>query len=741
MSGHRQATHTNPPSMGVRPAPAVVLVTTTVSTVVSQTAKRLKRKRAQADRTKVTAEQDCLAPQAPTRGPPATPSVDSTTTEDTAATGPPWEASDTTPTAAMAPSIGPIAHDDVVGGAEPVPEKRPFVDRRTPGNYVSGRNFVAPQVVRTTRTVPSMPSKHATPFIVAAFAAGLARHENQDYAEFVVTGLDEGFRLNTTVPEVASTMEPLKTALLNEEAVEKYLAKEVELERMFVFDDLPHPFTLETALGVVPKKSYTAAKQKWRIISHFSKDLEGGQPSVNASIDPDDYSMELVRIEEIMETMRLMGSSCTLTVADCDAGYRQVPVHPDNYHHQVYRWKGKYYVDTRLTFGSRASPLSYACTSGAMEYIIQATLDAQLGLKPDGTRRAVVFSFIDDFLVLAEDPETGAEAAKLLFSEMDRLGVPLSMEKSQGKVNVTELEYLGMYLDAKHQEVSLPKDKRDNLKQVLGAMAGKRLRGQPRYQLKKPELQSIVGKLTYAHLVMPLARPWINPMLAAICRQPQRDGYIQVTEEVREAAEQWLLMLQVARPRPTASLPYAMAAALRCGRMADGTGDASGNEGFGFWLANESEVYFDQWEDSEKSSHTLGEQFVDEAGRQSSTLQEGKCMMAAALTWAEMGDRAGQTFIYQSDSRNLVHLQRKGRSRTKAVNELWKRLTLVLGPMGAFVHVVWVSREESVSKRADMLSRCDLTSYNQALASRLIGSPTTAVRSPIAASTRKLMVG
>lgn len=712
-----------------------------MTAVMSQATKRFKRKRAQAARERMVEGQGPHPPQVTAARPTGATGDNRSAAANTETAGPTGTSTAAPPTAARVAETEPGNRTGTIGGAEQVPEKRPFVDRRTPGNYVPGRNFVAPTVVGTTRSAPAMPSKLATPFIVAAFAAGLARHENQEYAEFVITGLKDGFRLNTTVPEVASAEEPLQTALRNEEAVEKYLAKEVELERMFVYDELPHPFTLETALGVVPKKSYTAEKQKWRIISHFSKDLEGGQPSVNASIDPDDYSMELIRIEEVLETMRLMGNKSTMTVADCDAGYRQVPVHPDNYHHQVYRWKGKWYVDTRLTFGSRASPLSYACTSGAMENIIQATLDAELGLKPDGTRKAVVFSFIDDFLVIAEDPVTGAEAAKLLFAEMDRLGVPLSMEKSEGKVNVTELEYLGMYLDAKHQEVSLPQDKTDNLTKILGALARKRARDEPRHRMTKQELQSVVGKLAYAHLVVPMARPWINPLQAAICRQPQRDGYIQVTEEVREAAEQWLVMLQGARPRPTASLQYAMAASLRDGRMADGTGDASGNEGFGFWLANEREVYFDQWKQAEKSAHTLGEQFVDEAGRQSSTLQEGKCMLAAALTWAEMDDRRGETFIYQSDSRNLVHLQRKGRSKTKAVNEMWKRLTSVLGPMGAFVYVVWVSREEGVSKRADMLSRCDLTMYNQALAFRSTGNPTMAARLPIAGSTRRMMVG
>ena len=77
----------------------------------------------------MTAEQDCLAPQAPTRGPPATPSVDSTTTEDTAATDPPWEATDATPTAAIATAT--IAANGNNGGGN-TDSNRGYWDLETP---------------------------------------------------------------------------------------------------------------------------------------------------------------------------------------------------------------------------------------------------------------------------------------------------------------------------------------------------------------------------------------------------------------------------------------------------------------------------------------------------------------------------------------------------------------------------------------------------------------------------------
>lgn len=108
---------------------------------------------------------------------------------------------------------------------------------------------------------------------------------------------------------------------------------------------------------------------------------------------------------------------------------------------------GGYYVDHRLCFGSRASPFLYTTVTQAAEYIIQKALDEKLGLRDDGTRRAVLVHFVDDFCCIAESKAMGAIAGQVLIDVMAELGIPLAPKKTQ--FNVQQGEYLGLYLNSR----------------------------------------------------------------------------------------------------------------------------------------------------------------------------------------------------------------------------------------------------------------------------------------------------
>jgi hypothetical protein len=144
----------------------------------------------------------------------------------------------------------------------------------------------------------------------------------------------------------------------------------------------------------------------------------------------------------------------------------------------------------------------------------------------------------------------------------------------------------------------------------------------------------------------------------------------------------------------------------------DTYGDAAGEVGFGFFC--KTGVYFEPWNKDERASHTLGEQFTSVRGKQSSTLQEGKCLLAAALCWLEREFRPpGSIFVYGTDSMNLVHLANKMRSATPAVNRVWAALGEAFHKARVQIHVVWKSRDNHYAKCADALSRCNLQAFQQ----------------------------
>ena len=110
------------------------------------------------------------------------------------------------------------------------------------------------------------------------------------------------------------------------------------------------------------------------------------------------------------------------------------------------KWKGKYYVCTRLVFGSRSSPVIFDTLSKAICWIAKNNY----GLDN-------IFHLLDDFLCLAPASDDGNMTLALLTLIFGRLNIPISPIKTVGPC--TNLIYLGVELDSERFEVRLPCDR------------------------------------------------------------------------------------------------------------------------------------------------------------------------------------------------------------------------------------------------------------------------------------------
>ena len=79
--------------------------------------------------------------------------------------------------------------------------------------------------------------------------------------------------------------------------------------------------------------------------------------AVNDGI-PKASHLEMARIRDIddriRECIRRTGKAW-MAKADIKAAYRTQPVRPEDWQLQGIKWKGKYYIDTRMSFGCRSS--------------------------------------------------------------------------------------------------------------------------------------------------------------------------------------------------------------------------------------------------------------------------------------------------------------------------------------------------------------------------------------------------
>jgi len=515
----------------------------------------------------------------------------------------------------------------------------------------------------------------------------------------------------TFVAEEVVETPNLRSALLHPEEVSQWLATEVARGHISVFAEPPHPFYRVCGVGLVPKPPAADGSLKWRFISDFSRPGAAGQEAVNDGIDLENWRLKMLSIWAVIDILAKFGPDAVWTAIDCEWGYRQIDIHPDLYHTQVYKWLGKFYVDHRLVFGSASSPAIYNAIMECVEWIVQDRVDVSLG---EGM--AKVRHYLDDFFLAGRNRKACKAATGIMLATFKELGIPLSHAKSQ--LNVVRGIYLGLLLRSHHQSLAMPDRKKHDIAERLRRVLDPEARSVP-----KKWMESLVGKLTWGHSQWFQSRPLINPLLRALAAQPLPFGKVKLTVGVRRAATAWLEVLSSTPPRTFAWRPSILLSQLRSAQLcweedADVfCGDAAAEHGFGWF--NRIAVCTAEWSAEERSSASACKGDLSLPGEEpiknSSTLQELRCMSSAVRFWRSTRPKQGAICTFLTDAKNLVFLAKKGRSSVRAINDELLQLNRELRTAGNALRVVWQSREEVLARAADTLSRGNIDAFKVCL--------------------------
>ena len=107
--------------------------------------------------------------------------------------------------------------------------------------------------------------------------------------------------------------------------------------------------------GVIPKHHQP---EKWRLILDLSS--PAGH-SVNDGIAGEDYSLQYMKVDDIMAGIMRLGLGSLMAKFDVQNAYCIVPVHTDNRQLLGMKWRGAFYVDMVLPFGVK--PMIHGSTS------------------------------------------------------------------------------------------------------------------------------------------------------------------------------------------------------------------------------------------------------------------------------------------------------------------------------------------------------------------------------------------
>ena len=184
--------------------------------------------------------------------------------------------------------------------------------------------------------------------------------------------------------------------------------------------------------------------------------------SVNDRIARDQYlsqpfHLHLPGVDRLVEFILSKGPGCLVFKKDLKRAYRQIPVHPNDYHLLEMCIDGHFHFHTVMPFGLRSATLACQRTTKAVSYI----------LNEEGI---LVDVYIDDFY--------GAETKELAehsFDHMTQLFLELGLQSSPDKETLPthEMTCLGVCVNTLNMTLTVPHFRLEELQNLLSSWLNK----------------------------------------------------------------------------------------------------------------------------------------------------------------------------------------------------------------------------------------------------------------------------
>ena len=478
-----------------------------------------------------------------------------------------------------------------------------------------------------SQALPEWDGASSSPVRVEAWRTALAKHPDRAFAQFIVAGLTEGFRIGHGVSHVCKRGPPrnMRSAGEHPDVVQRYLDEERASGALR--GPVQHPEAVHVSpFGVIPK---SGPQGRWRLIVNLSSPIGG---SVNDGISPAACSVEYVRLDEAVRRCARLGKGTSLVKVDIKSAYRIVPVHPDDRHLLCVAWRGDVFVDTALPFGLRSAPVIFSAVADALLWIM---LDRGI---QDGVH------YLDDYLLLGSPATAAGERNRRIALETcAELGVPVAVQKLEGRS--TCVVFLGLKLDTEKQEVRLPAEKLDRVRGLIRLW-------QARKKCSKRDLLSLVGLLHHAATAIPAGRSFVRRLIDLSMVRPAMHHVIRLNAEARADLFWWSTFPERWNGRGF----FACIAATPSVVVQT---DATGLWGCG---AIAGSVWFShQWSPSWRSEKIAAKELA-------------KVVVAAAV-WGR--DWTGSSVLIESDNSTVVAAVNSGSSRDASLMPLLRSLQFV----------------------------------------------------------------
>ena len=217
----------------------------------------------------------------------------------------------------------------------------------------------------------------------------------------------------------------------------------------------------------------------------------------------------LPTVDNLVADIVNMGSHCYLSTADVSRAYKNFSSDPLSWPLLGMEWEGKFYCDTTMPFGARAS-------SASMQRIATAIVRI---LRDDGV---VAHMYLDDLVIVSPSRERAQKDYTRAKQLLQELGLPEAKDKAQPPAQL--VRWLGIEVNTGDMTLSVPEDKLGQTLDQVDRVIKKR-------SITRKTLQSMLGRLLHIAKCVRPARLFVSKLLEAL--RGMKGFYINVNSEMR----------------------------------------------------------------------------------------------------------------------------------------------------------------------------------------------------------------
>ena len=320
-------------------------------------------------------------------------------------------------------------------------------------------------------------------------ASWLDGYQDRDY---LLRGFSEGFLLDFSGSECPVTGSNARNTVHNKVAVETKLHSELECGRYAGPFDRPPPFDNIKCTPLALREKSTPGT--WRLTHNLSFPYD--ETSTNAGIPSEKASVKYANIGDAIVIIQILkrrgGRRVFMAKCDIAEAFRNLPLHPSQYHLVGFMWLLKYYYDRCLPMGASSSCRIFERFSDALKWILETKFNCPFVVK-----------ILDDFFFLADSYDACLNALDSFRALCRDIGLPLAPAKTV--LPCERIEFLGIELDSANMVAVIPEDQIDRYEADTRDLLVR----------EKATLRELIGKLNFATSIVNVGRPFLRRLYDA----------------------------------------------------------------------------------------------------------------------------------------------------------------------------------------------------------------------------------